>query len=59
MVQEISQGSFQPDRYNDVLTALIGTPEHPRRVERIRLRRYKSHIWEGVKRENISYCLHQ
>jgi hypothetical protein len=32
MVQEVSQVSFQPYRYNDVLTASIGTPEYLRRV---------------------------
>jgi hypothetical protein len=28
----IQEGSFQPDRYNDVLTTFIGTTEHSERV---------------------------
>jgi hypothetical protein len=28
----IQEGSFQPDRYNDVLTTSIGMVEHSRRV---------------------------
>jgi hypothetical protein len=28
----IQEGSFQPDRYNDVLTTSIGTAEHSERL---------------------------
>ncbi|KAJ3676005.1 hypothetical protein LUZ60_003417 [Juncus effusus] len=31
-VQEASQGLFQSDRYNDILSSSIGTPEHPGRI---------------------------
>jgi hypothetical protein len=31
-VQEASQGLFQSNRYNDILSASIGTPEHPGRI---------------------------
>jgi len=32
----IQEGSFQPDRYNDILTASIGTTEHSGRVRGFR-----------------------
>jgi hypothetical protein len=53
MVQE---GSFQPNRYNDVLTTSIGTTEHPRRVREFGSAGVKAVYEKGLKRK-ISYAV--